>query len=214
MERAITLNPDFDDARFKLALLESNAASYEAALKQLQAMRTVAPTRGFGYWIAMAFAQDQLGQHDEARSAARKALAFAATEHERTQAIQLAFVANTELTVQFSRDAHGNPQVTTARIARGTQSWNPFIEPQDRIRRAEGQLRSVECGNNKITGVSVDTPAGSLKLAIPDPQHILVRGVTEFTCGPQPPTAIRVEYAASSDDNAQASGILRGMQIR
>jgi hypothetical protein len=213
LERAIALKGDFDDARFKLALLESNASNYESELKQLKAMRAIAPSRAFGYWLAMAYAEDQLGQHDESKLSAQQALHFAATPQERRQATELAFVADTELTVQFTRDANGNPQVTTTRVARGTQSWNPFIEPQDRIRRAEGRLRSVECGNDKITGVAIDTPAGPLQLIIADPQHVLVRGATEFTCGPQPAREVRVEYAAS-ENNTNGAGILRGMQIQ
>ncbi len=213
LERALALKPDFDDVRFKLALLESNASNYESELKQLKAMRVIPSSRAFGYWLAMAYAEDQLGQHDESKLSAQQALHFAATPEERTQATELAYVADTELTVQFTRDANGNPQVTTTRVARGTQSWNPFIEPHDRIRRAEGRLRSIECGNDRITGVAIDTPGGPLQLVIADPQHVLIRGATEFTCGPQPARAVKVEYAAS-ENNLNSGGILRGMQIQ
>ena len=37
LERALALRPDFDDARFKLALLEKNAGHAEAAVDQLRA---------------------------------------------------------------------------------------------------------------------------------------------------------------------------------
>ena len=40
--RAIDLKPGFDDARYLLALLESNAGNHEAAVKQLRAMRQIA----------------------------------------------------------------------------------------------------------------------------------------------------------------------------
>lgn len=213
LERAISLKPDFDDARFKLALLESSASHYESALNQLKAMRVVAPNRAFGYWVAMAFAQDQLGQHDNSNISAQKALQFAITEHERAQARELAYVADTELTVQFTRDADGNPTLTTTRVVRGARNWNPFIEPQDQLRQATGQLRTVECGGNKIVGITIDTTGGLLQLLIPDPQHVLIQGASEFTCGPQPARAVTVEYAAF-DKKAQAAGILRGMEIR
>jgi tetratricopeptide (TPR) repeat protein len=209
LERSITLRPDFDDARFKLALLESNAAHYDTTLEQLKAMHIVAPERAFGYWRAMAFAQDQLGAHDDSRISAQKALDFAATAEERTEANQLAYIAHTELTVQFTRDANGNSQMTTTRVPRGTESWNPFVEPQDRMRRSGGQLREVECRNDKIVGIAVDTSNGPLKLSIPDPLHILVRGATEFVCGPQDSKRVTVEYAAS----ASGGGVLRGLEI-
>lgn len=214
LQRAIALKPSFDDARFKLALLESAAGNYEAALKHLKTMQAVAPQRAFAYWVATAFAQDQLGQHADSKRSAQQALHFATSNQERAQAIELAYVADTDLTVQFTRDANGAPQIATTRVPRGAQSWNPFVEPQDNIRRAEGQLRSVECGaNNQITGMIIDTAHGILNLAIPDPLHVLIRGATEFTCGPQPGKPVTVEYAATSP-NAQPAGILRGMEIR
>ena len=212
LERAVALKPDFDDARFKLALLEANASDYELALGQLQAMRRVAPSRAFVYWIACASAQDELGRHDEAKASAQKALAFATTPAERTQAAALAYVADTELTVQFTRDPSGNPQIVTTRVPRGTRHWNPFIEPGDHMRRAEGHLRSVQCDKDKVTGVAVDTTQGSLQLAIIDPLHILVSGATEFTCGPQPSSAVTVEYATA--ENRSGDGVLRGIEIR
>jgi tetratricopeptide (TPR) repeat protein len=213
LERAIELKPDFDDARFQLALIENNSGHYGEALGQLAAMREVSPARRFSYWLTTAYAQDQLAMHTESKLAAQKALGFAATEGERTQASELAYVADTELTVQFTRDAHGNPQVTTTRVARGTQTWNPFVEPQDQMHRAHGLLRAVECGaNEQITGFAVDTTEGALKLTIPDPQHVLIRGDNEFTCGPQAARSVTVDYAASPNKR-NGEGVLRGMEV-
>ncbi len=214
LERAVALNPGFDDARFKLALLEANTSNYEPALRQLKAMRGVSPSRSFAYWVAVSSAEDELGHHVAAKLSAQKALAFAATPEERAQASSLAYAADTELTVQFTRDANGNPQFVTTRVPRGTQNWSPFVEPQDHMRRADGQLRSVECDKDKVTGIAVDTAQGLLQLAIPDPLHVLIRGVTEFTCGPQPPRTVTVEYAASGSKTGGDDGVLRGMEIR
>ncbi len=213
LERAVALKPDFDDARFTLALLEANASDYKSALEQLKAMRSISPSRAFGYWIAVASAEDELGAHEAARRSAGRALGFATTPGQRAQASGLAYTADTELTVQFTRDAKGNPQIATTRVPRGTKNWNPFVEPKDDIRRAAGQLRSVECDKDKMTGIAVDTGEGFLRLAIPDPLHVLVRGATEFTCGPQPPRVVTVEYAAAAN-NPKLDGVLRGMEIR
>ena len=56
LKRAIALSPGFDDARYSLALLESNAGHYETAVTHLRAMRNVARTRAYAYWTAMAYA--------------------------------------------------------------------------------------------------------------------------------------------------------------
>ena len=42
LERAVALEPDFDDAHYQLALLEKNAGHYEAAIREFHAMRIVA----------------------------------------------------------------------------------------------------------------------------------------------------------------------------
>ncbi len=214
LEHALALKPDFDEARYKLALLESNAGDYEAAVSQLRAMTTVGAARAYDYWSALAYALGELGRRDEAVAAAGRAMEHATTPAERTRAAQIAYVAQTDLTVQFTRDASGHLQLVTTRVAHGAAGWNPFIEPGDRIRHVEGQLRNIECGGNKVTGVDLDTKDGALKLAIPDPLHVLMRNApSEFVCGPQAASAVSVEYAASGK-SADAGGVLRGMEFR
>ncbi len=150
LERALALKPDFDDARFKLALLESNAGDYQTAVLQLRAMKGVAAGRAYGYWSALAYALGELGEREEAKAAAERAMEHATTDDERARAAQIAYVAKTDLTVQFTRDANGHSQLVTTRVAHGAAGWNPFIEPEDHIRHVEGQLRSVECGGNRL----------------------------------------------------------------
>lgn len=209
LERAIKLKPDFDDARYKLALLENNAGRYEIALAQFKAMRSVTPARAYGYWTAMAYAFNELGRREEAKTAAAQAATFAATPSERANAAQLAYIAQTDLAVRFTHDASGHAQLVTTRVPHGTSDWNPFIEAEDQMRRAEGQLRSIECADNKVTGIAIQTAGGLLTVSIPDPSHVLMRNApAEFTCGPQS-AAVVVDYAVRNKD-----GVLRGMEFR
>jgi tetratricopeptide (TPR) repeat protein len=211
--RALTLNPEFDDARYKLALLEKNARQFEAALEQLRAMKTIAPVRTYNYWTAVADACNELGRRDEALAAARKATAYASTNSERALAAQLAHMAQTDLAVGFSRNANGRPQMVTTRIPHNTTNWNPFIEPGDDIRRAEGTLREIECGEKGMR-ILVDTASGPLKLAIPDPSHVQMRNApAEFTCGPQPGSAVTAEYAVTKAQE-NGDGVVRGLEFR
>ena len=138
LERALTLQPDFDDAHFQLALLEKNARHYEAAIRELHAMRIVAGTRAYAYWLALADAFNELGRRDEAQSAARHAREHAASASERARADEETYFAETDFGVQFARDASGHLQLVATRMPHQQSDWNPFIEPADDIHRVQG----------------------------------------------------------------------------
>jgi hypothetical protein len=54
-----------------------------------------------------------------------------------------------------------------------------------------------------------------LLLTIPDPMHVLIRkGPSEFTCGPQSPNPVKVDYAVSDGRTLTGDGILRGIEFR
>jgi tetratricopeptide (TPR) repeat protein len=215
LQRAIVQRPDFDDARYSLALLESNTGHYETTVAQLHAMRSVAPARAYAYWSAMAYALNELGRRDESQAAAEKAMEHASTPAERSNAAQLAYVAQTDLAVQFTRDANGHTQLVTTRVPHNTTDWNPFIEPGDKILRVQATLRELHCSAGRATGVAIDTAQGSLTLTIPDASHVLMRKApAEFICGAQPATTVMVEYAASKTQGENADGVLRGMEFR
>jgi tetratricopeptide (TPR) repeat protein len=215
LERAVAEKPDFDDARYSLALLESNTGHYDRAVAQLRAMRSVTPGRAYAYWSAMAYALNELERRDESLAAAQKSMEHATSPAERLNAAQLAYVAQTDLAVQFTRDASGHTQLVTTRVPHNRADWNPFIEPGDRIQRVQATLRELQCSAGRATGVALDTAQGPLTLTIPDVLHVLMRnGPAEFMCGPQRPSTVMVEYAASEAQGGNAAGVLRGMEFR
>jgi tetratricopeptide (TPR) repeat protein len=213
LERAVALDPRFDDAHYLLALLEKNAGRNEPALAHLRAMQTVAPARAYAYWSATADALLQLDRRAEAKEAARKAAVHATAPAERAHAGLLAQIADTDLAVQVATDAEGRVQLLTTRAPHDTANWNPFIEPGDDIRRVQGALRRIECGDSG-TRLVIETSTGPLTLAIADPTRVQMRNSPpEFTCGPQEsPAAVAVEYAAPKSPGADA--LVRGVTFR
>jgi tetratricopeptide (TPR) repeat protein len=208
LERAVRLRPDFDDAHYQLALLEKNARNYDAALREFRAMRNVSDARAYAYWLALADAYNELGRHDEAQAAAERAGKYATTAAERARAARQIYIAQTDLGVQFSRDAGGHAQMVTTRVPRQQSDWNPFIEPDDDIRRVQGTLRAIECGD--VTAIQVEEAGNLLQLAIPDLQHVQMRHApAEFVCGPQTPTQVTIDYARTP--GGHADGVVRGM---
>jgi tetratricopeptide (TPR) repeat protein len=214
LQRAIELKPEFDNARYKLGLLENNRGQYAEALEQFRAMRSVFAGRAYAYWAAVATALTETDQRQEAKEAAAKAMAYATNADERASASQLAYVAGTDLTVRFSRDPKGNLQMVTARKPHGSDDWNPFVEPSDRIINLLGRIRRVECVAGKITAFRVESASGAVQVALPDPSHVLIRGGTpEFVCDAEDGREVAIQYAAFADQSS-TTGILRGMEFR
>ncbi len=214
LNRAISLQPDFDDARYHLALLDNNTGDFTDALIQLQNIHTVPETRAYHYWTAIAYAEEQLGNRDEAMRAAEKALAFAKTPEDRVAANQIAYAAQTDFAVQFVQDRDGTAHLVSTRIPHGTTDWNPFVQPDDRLVKIDGRLADVQCSGGQLTGFVISTGEGSLSLLVVDPKRVLMRNSPqEFTCGPQDSKPVRIEYAANRKDQSHA-GLLRGMEFR
>jgi tetratricopeptide (TPR) repeat protein len=214
LARAIALKPDFDDARYRLALLDKSAGRYELALAGLRAMHVVAPSRAFAYWSAIADSSNELDRRAEAQAAAQKAREYASTAAEHAQATQLLYIAQTDIATEFTRDSAGRQYLTTKRVPHDSPDRNPFIEPGDRIRRVQAALNSVDCSGGNLA-VSIETAEGPLKLSIPDPSHVEIdNGPAEFTCGAQSGTAVTVDYAVVRATNPKVDGIVRGMRFK
>ena len=211
LERAVAARPGFDNAHYLLAHLDNNTGRYESAVAHLKAMHTVGAARQFAYWTALSYALDELGRHEEAKAAATEARRHATTAEERARAAQLAEIADTDLAVRFARDGNGNSRLVTTRAPRDDPNWNPFIEPDDHIRRVEGKLRTVNCDGTS-TSIVVENYAGWITLTIADPSRVQMRNApAEFTCGPQPGNAVRVVYAVREGRNA--AGVVRSMEF-
>jgi hypothetical protein len=74
------------------------------------------------------------------------------------------------------------------------------------MRRVEGTLREIQCGATGLR-IGVAAPEGPLTLLIPDPSRVQMRNApAEFTCGPQAPRRVTVEYAAPD--------VVRGIEFR
>lgn len=211
LETTIQLDPKHDEARWRLALLLNNEAEFEQALVQLKAMRPPQADRAFGYWAATAYALSELGRTADAEAASANAAKYAQTAEERARAAEIGYMARTDMAVQVTRDADGELKLSTTRVPKGSTDFNPFIEPQDTIKIVTGNLQEVQCNAGRLTGLVVQSHAGSLRLLVPDPFHILVRnGPSQFNCGTQPARNVTVEYAATDKTD---EGILRGMKF-
>ncbi len=210
LEYVVGLRPHFDDARYRLAQMDSNRGDYAAALVQLQAIRNIPPKRAFGYWTMLSSALNELGRHEEAAQAAAEAQRVAADGEQSARAAQLAHFARTEMQVQYVRNAEGKLQLVTTRVPRGL-AVNPFIEAQDQIRSEFGVLLETQCAEERLTAVVVKMPAHTVTLSVADPRRVLIKaGPAEFVCGPQQQEiAVNVEYALADQPQGWRATRLR-----
>ena len=214
LERAVLLAPGFDDARYRLALVQYHLADYRSAVENLRKMDAPKdPHRRYAYWTAMASSLLELNENDEAGKIARQAADAAQNDHDRATALQLAYVASTDMNVQFSTDADGRTHMVTTRIPRGVKNWNPFIEPSDQIQHSNGRLSKVLCKNDKLTGFQLETSNGAtVTLDVADPSRVLMRNSpNEFYCGPMRANSVEADYAVVRSLAGETKNILRGM---
>jgi len=222
LQRALELDPAFEEARFALALERSHAGRDREALDEFRAIRQVSENRAFAYYLARAQTELALGLENDALASATQARGHAGTAEERHVADGLAWMARSEVVVQLT--PQGAAQLT--RIARepgAVENWNPFVEPADRLERREGELRQVECAGAD-TRVTVVAEGQAVVLAMPDPSRVAVRGpegapagaAFEFVCGPQNGARVMVEYAAAPVapvGPGGIAGVLRGLRF-
>ena len=215
LARALLLSPSLDDARYRLALIEYHAAEYRPAIDDLKRMSVPTdPHRRYAYWIALTSCLLELNENDDAHKAALEAAKAAQNDHDRSTAKQLAYVASTEMHVQLSTDAKGQSQMVATRAPRGTNDWNPFIQPSDVIEHSNGQLSQVLCAQGKLSGFVLQTPKGSVTLDVADPSHVLMRnGPSEFYCGPVRIPSVAADYAVVQSAGV-TKNILRGMTFQ
>jgi tetratricopeptide (TPR) repeat protein len=210
LERAVSLNPDFDDARYMLATVDESLGDPETAVDQFRQMRFVAPFRAFSYWTSLSNALNELGRNAEAFHAIERAAESATTPEQRKRAARMAYLAKTEFTVQMATDSDGRPSMVGARKPIDSDDWNPFVEPGEEVRSLEAKLLNMECGGG---GLRVRVAAGSdtIDLRIADPGRVRMRNApAQFVCGPQHNDPVTIDYVASEP----GAGLIRGMTFR
>jgi len=155
-----------------------------------------------------------LDERGEAREATEEALLAAESGEEKTQARQMAYIAATDLKVQFVTDPEGHVRMATTRVPHGATDWNPFIEPTDNMQKANGELGEVLCKAGKLSGFLVRTSDGPVTVEVPDPLHVLIRnGPGEFYCGAVQGKEVEADYAVVEAPGKRMN-VLRGMTFQ
>lgn len=90
LRRATEIDPQFSTAQQLLAAHAFNARDYPEAVKRLHLVKKLDRANAFTYYRALSFAAFQIGNRDEARSAAMRAQQYASSDLERRLADEMA----------------------------------------------------------------------------------------------------------------------------
>lgn len=186
LRRAVELNPNYAEARFRLAVsLAENGRSTEA-IPHLEAAVRILP-RQSSFWQALSLAYTRTGRLDDARHAARLALNAARTRHE----VEMAQTA-----ISLADGAGKKPPAA------------PGPAPATK-RRLQGRLEQIDCLGTPAR-LHVLTTAGRLALLVRKPGEILMANPSSLTfrfhCGPQQNVPVVLDYTALPDAATRTAG--------
>ena len=93
---------------------------------------------------------------------------------------------------------------------------NPFVRPGEELKRVEGVATHLDC-SGKQPRLRVAVGARTLLFAIDDPKQVLLKHsgqiTFDFTCGPQKPFGVAVEYVPEPNPRSAVAGVVRALEF-
>jgi hypothetical protein len=229
LRRAVELDPAFTEARLRLGVLLTSQERYAEAREQLHLIQKVNPDQAPGYFFALGYADYRTNHLDDARTNGALAKKWAKTPAESEQADSLlraldpAPAAAPKQAIRSAANANNDsdPPLLTRRDGppleiRGATPRNPFIQRDDQMKHVEGLAQNLDCSG---AGARFHVLVGKTTMVfeIPDPTSVLIKHSDEahhdFTCGPQKPFPVSVDYAVQPDPKKGTAGIVRELDF-
>lgn len=238
-ERLLTagmaLAPDDLDLRISYAAILVQRDKGLGALAALHGITRVPPDSAFMLFQVLAQAYAQVGNLDDARTAAGKMIQAAKPGDEERFARRIlqqlddyaARRASVDQSVRAARDAAEAAARARANVVASPASAPPAkVETAAaptagptgvvRVLVAQGHIRNVICGADRPI-VEVAVANETLRLAVDDPKAIKVQGTgavtADLSCGPQD-RAVRIGYLPVADSARKTSGLVRLLDFR
>lgn len=191
LERAVKSKPDYTEARIQLGLARADARDFPGAVKSLMAIEAITPERASAVYCALAVGYAQTGDFEAAREKLKTCREYAAGPQTQVVEALAAFI-----------EARSKP---SAAVRAG--------EPH---RGVMGTVRSVECSSagNRLL---VDVNGKVAIFDLPEPAAVEVTnthgGKFNFSCGPQAPVQVGVEFAPPRSAVETTVGIVRRLEF-
>ena len=206
LKRATEIDPDDREARLELGYAYVLADKHAEALAQFQLVKRVTEEQAFGFFHAMAYAYYRLDRKAEAKAAATTCRKYAKSTEEIDRLDQLVDALNyvphvPVMSEDRSRSGESDPPP-------------PKLRRREALAVAEGTLKQIDCMGGKIR-MRIGVGAEAMSFALLDPGSITTKdhAAMEFTCGPQRPRRIRIEYEAKEGAMPGTVGVIRSIEF-
>jgi len=233
LEKAVQLKPDYVEARLQLGLELVNQKNYKDAVTQLRQITKINPEQARYYFSALAYADMQTGDTANARKNAEQAKQWAKTPEEAEQANsiiryldeQQAFAARQAAAQQAAAQRASAPATQQTVVPRQAPvESEPEKEPppkqfarrEDQLSHVEGMAQKLDC-NGESARLHVLVGQKVMVFEITDPSRVNIKHSGEaqhdFTCGPQKPFHVAIEYAPSANPRAATAGVIHSLEF-
>ena len=207
LAEAVGRDPNLAEAHFILGLMAQKEGKHREALAFLEDATRVLPRQSY-FWHAQAITHHELKQNELARRAALRA---AATASNRAQLEMAQSVLKLVGTSEGPVPAVTRPAQPAVRIP---DSWNPKQGDSE----VEGTLEHVECQGSAAIFQIRPNGAPPVRIWVDKPGEILLKDASSitftFTCGPQQPRQVTVEYQLKSGLPRSSQGQMTAIRFR
>jgi tetratricopeptide (TPR) repeat protein len=188
LERALKLNPDYEDARLQLGITQVEMREFPAAIATLMRIPTVTPERATPLFLAMAYAKLQTGDLDGARRDAQTAVKYVRTPAEKSGVDQILKLVD-------------------------ARSKDGAVHAGEKLQSIEGIMRRIDCtpGGNRLV---LQSGAGSMTFDLPPADAVEFThtrgGTLKVVCGQSMALPVLLEYAPSAKPGSM--GVVRRIE--
>jgi tetratricopeptide (TPR) repeat protein len=231
--KAVELKPDFLDAQLALGAARINAKDYAGAIADLTRIKRIDPDKAPRLFSALAYAYALAGAMDDARKNAELTRKWAKTPEDIARADDMLRYIDSRKAADEARAsaqaaAAAAPQAPPAAATADPPPQQVFEPPapnaqrtsqdfpDEKIERIEGVAQQLDCMGNTARFVVL---AGGKRLSffIADPGKVSLKHkgawTFDFTCGPQKPFPVAVEYVAKQDAATKTVGIVTSLEF-
>jgi len=242
LRKALSLKPDYTDARLQLGYAELSLKNYPGAIASFVQIQKVTPDHAAALFNALAYAYTQTGDLESARKNLDNAKKWAKTDADTQRADELLrYVDAREAAVKrnngtpppVANASSANPDATpdtgapTLRRAPGAETTtaaieppppgerNPFIARGETVERVEGEAQTFECVSPHARLV-VLVGTKTMTFEITDPNRIMLKhagaDTFNFNCGPMK-FHMAVEYVPDAKPGSGLAGSVRKLEF-